>query len=93
MASIRNTYLCDYGISDSDSEKIIEICRNAGYEQQKMILDVINKIYPAISIPLFVNLTTGLGYDVISKRYHIPVQRKDFQGYRRTAISELRRYV
>lgn len=90
MAAARNMYLKDYGISYRDEERILNLCRNSGYEIQKTVLQASNQVYPEIAVPLFVNLTTGIGYDMISKRYHIPMQRKDFQGYRRKTLAVLK---
>lgn len=82
----RNTYLKDYGISKEEAKKIEGYCKKATGYEQVLILQAAQSVYPEIAQSLFVNLTTGLGYDNISKVYHIPMQRKDFQGYRRKTI-------
>ena len=88
--SIRDTYLKDYGISNADSKKILSFCRSAtGYDQQ-LILQAAQEVYPEIAPYLFANLTTGLGYDRMG---NIPMQRKDFQGYRRKTIETYNRYM
>ena len=88
--SIRDTYFKDYGISGKDAEKIISYCRSAtGYDQQ-LILQAAQEVYPAIAPYLFFNLTTGVGYDRMG---NIPMQRKDFQGYRRKTIETYNRYM
>ena len=88
--SVRDTYLKDYGITDSDAKKIVSFCRSAtGYDQQ-LILQAAQEVYPEIAPYLFLNLTTGLGYDRIG---NIPMQRKDFQGYRRKTIETYNRYM
>lgn len=88
--SVRDTYLKDYGITDSDAKKIVSFCRSAtGYDQQ-LILQAAQEVYPEIAPYLFLNLTTGLGYDRIG---NIPMQRKDFQGYRRKTIETYNRYI
>lgn len=88
--SVRNTYLKDYGITDSDAKKIVLFCRSAtGYDQQ-LILQAAQEVYPAIAPYLFLNLTTGLGYDRMG---NIPMQRNDFQGYRRKTIETFNRYM
>ena len=89
----RDTYLKDYGISREEAKKIEEYCRKAtGYEQD-LILQAAQSVYPEIAQFLFVNLTTGIGYDNISKICHIPMQRKDFQGYRRKTIETYSRLM
>ena len=88
--SVRDTYLKDYGITDSDAKTIISFCRSAtGYDQQ-LILQAAQEVYPEIAPYLFLNLTTGLGYDRMG---NIPMQRKDFQGYRRKTIETYNRYM
>ena len=88
--SARNKYLKDYGISEEDVKKILGYCRNAkGYDQQ-CILQAAQEVYPEIAPYLFLNLTTGLGYDRMG---NIPMQRKDFQGYRRKTIETYNRYM
>lgn len=76
----------DYGISGEEYLKLIKFCRNATDEERAIILQVANEVYPSISIPLYKNLTTGLGYDRLSKEEPIRMQRKDFQGYRRKCL-------
>lgn len=88
--STRNKYLKDYGISYEDGRKIVDYCRKAkGYDQQ-LILQAAQEVYPEIAPYLFLNLTTGLGYDRMG---NIPMQRKDFQGYRRKTMETYNRYM
>ena len=88
--SIRETYFKDYGISADDVKKIVDYCKDAtGYDQQ-LILQAAQEVYPAIASYLFFNLTTGVGYDRMG---NIPMQRKDFQGYRRKTIETYNRYM
>lgn len=88
--SVRDTYLKDYGINETDSKKIISFCRSAAGYDQVLILQAAQEVYPAIAPYLFLNLTTGLGYDRMG---NIPMQRKDFQGYRRKTIETYYRYM
>lgn len=86
----RDTYLKDYGITNDEAKMITAYCRTAtGYEQQ-LILQAAQEVYPEIAPYLFLNLTTGLGYDRMG---NIPMQRKDFQGYRRKTIETYNRYM
>ena len=88
--SVRDTFLKDYGISIEDGKKIVDYCKNAsGYDQQ-LILQAAQEVYPEIAPYLFLNLTTGLGY---GRMGNIPMQRKDFQGYRRKTIETYNRYM
>ena len=90
MGTVRNTYMSDYGLSFDESKKIVAYCRTAsGYDQQ-LILQAAQEVYPEIAPYLFLNLTTGLGYD---RMRNIPMQRKDFQGYRRKTIETYNRYM
>lgn len=90
MGEVRNTYMRNYGLSDNDTKKIIDYCRNANGHDQQLILQAAQEVYPEIAPYLFANLTTGLGYDRMG---NIPMQRKDFQGYRRKTIETYNRYM
>ena len=90
LGAVRNTYMRDYGITCEESKKIEKYCKKAtGYDQQ-LILQAAQEVYPAIAPYLFLNLTTGVGYDRMG---NIPMQRKDFQGYRRKTIETYNRYM
>ena len=93
MASIRNTYLKDYGISEVEYSKLVKFCQNATDEEKAIILEITKLVYPSISIPLYKNLTTGLGYDRLSKEEPIRMQRKDFQGYRRKCLKMIHDFL
>lgn len=88
--SVRDTYLKDYGLSEEDVGKIIAYCRKAKGYEQRLLLEAAQNTYPEIAPYLFLNLTTGLGYDRMG---NIPMQRKDFQGYRRKTIETYNRYM
>lgn len=90
MGTVRNTYMSDYGLSFEESKKIVAYCRTACWYDQQLILQAAQEVYPEIAPYLFLNLTTGLGYDRMGK---IPMQRKDFQGYRRKTIETYNRYM
>ncbi|MGI6011744.1 MAG: hypothetical protein ACOX8H_09660 [Ruminococcus sp.] len=90
MSSVRDTYMKDYGITEHEVELLLEYCRSADKEQQAMILNAVQITNDCIAVPLFINLTSGIGYDRISDWYFIPMQRKDFQGYRRKALKILK---
>ena len=90
MSSVRDTYLKSYGFTDQEINKILDYCRNARDYDQQLILQAAQEVYPEIAPYLFLNLTTGLGYDRMG---NIPMQRKDFQGYRRKTIETYNRYM
>ena len=90
MGTARNMSMHDYGLNADDTKKILAYCRSTtGYDQQ-LILQAAQEVYPEIAPYLFLNLTTGLGYDRMG---NIPMQRKDFQGYRRKTIETYNRYM
>lgn len=91
--SARDRYLKDYGLTYAEGKKIVEYCGNARGYDQVLLLQVAQKVKPEIAHLLFTNLTTGIGYDNISKKHYIPMQRKDFQGYRRQTIEEYNRMM
>lgn len=90
MSSVRDTYLKSYGFTDQEINKILDYCRNARDYDQQLILQAAQEVYPEIAPYLFLNLTTGIGYDRMG---NIPMQRKDFQGYRRKTIETYNRYM
>ena len=90
MSAVRDTYLKDYGITPEMSKKIEAYCKTAKDYDQQLLLQAAQEVYPAIAPYLFFNLTTGLGYDRMG---NIPMQRKDFQGYRRKTIETYYRYM
>ena len=90
MSSVRDTYLKSYGFTGQEINKILDYCRNARDYDQQLILQAAQEVYPEIAPYLFLNLTTGLGYDRMG---NIPMQRKDFQGYRRKTIETYNRYM
>lgn len=91
--SVREMYLSDYGITYEEGKKIIDYCRKATGYEQVLLLQSCQTVKPEIANYLFVNLTTGLGYDSICKKEYIPMQRKDFQGYRRAVIEHYSRIM
>lgn len=93
MGTARNMSIKDYGITYEEGKKIEQYCKKARDYDQQLILQAAQSVYPEIAQFLFVNLTTGIGYDNISKICHIPMQRKDFQGYRRKTIETYNRYM
>lgn len=86
MAAVRDTYLIDYGLTMKDAEKVETYCRNAEGQAQDLILQTAREVYPGLAKYLFFSLTTGIGY---TKMGEVPMQRKDFQGYRRKCIAVL----
>lgn len=46
-----------------------------------------------IAAELFTCLKLGIGYDVMYKKNWIPMQRKDFQGYRRKTLETVERLL
>lgn len=90
MGTARNMFLQDYGITYEEGKKIEKYCKKARDYDQQLILQAAQEVYPEIAPYLFLNLTTGLGYDRMG---NIPMQRKDFQGYRRKTIETYNRYM
>lgn len=89
MPRVRETYMSDYCLTKKDIRRLMEYCKAVGIQQQDIILKAAQITNESIAVPLFINLTTGMGYDKISQCYEIPMKRDDFQGYRRKALSVL----
>lgn len=91
MAGVRDKYLRGphkdiYYISEEDEKKTLKWFNMARDYDQKLILEACQESNSDLANVLFASLTLDVGYDYLSKRYWIPIARKDFQGYRRKAI-------
>ena len=75
-----------YYISEEDEKKMLNECRRMRGNDQLELLKWCQNANNDLSGILFFSLITGIGYDYISKRYWIPIARKDFQGYRRKSL-------
>lgn len=71
-------------------KKILDFCRTAKGEEQEDVLAACVEANKYIAHYIFLNLITGVGYDRMSRIYFIPIQKVDFQGYRRLAMKKLR---
>lgn len=89
MAAIRDTYMKDYGIDKNTEQKVLEYCKNARGEAQKELLMMTQTVNVGLANYLFLNVTTGIGYDNMSKFLNVPAMKKDFQGYRRLCIYKI----
>lgn len=90
MTRTRYKYMRDYKIDSDTEKKILDFCRTAKGEEQEDILAACVKSNKYIAHYIFLNLVTGVGYDRMNRIYFIPVQKVDFQGYRRLALKKLR---
>ena len=70
--------MSDYGINHIEVDKLVKFCKEARGED--LVL-------------LFTCLKLGIGYEVIYKKHWIPMQRKDFQGYRRKTLETVERLL
>ena len=93
MPSVRDAYLEDYGIDQEEGKKIVDLCKHLDGYQREALEESARNVCPDIADLLVVNLTTGTGYDKLSRKHNIPMQRKDFQGYRRKTIAEFYRKI
>lgn len=89
MPSIRDTYMDDYGIFERETRDLEELCKTAQGKELMWVLESAQNANPLIASEIFANLTLGLGYDRLSQTSFIPMQRKDFQGYRRRTLKNL----
>ena len=98
MAGVRDKYLRGahkdiYYISEEDEKKMLNECQRMRGNDQLELLKWCQNANNDLSGILFFSLITGIGYDYISKRYWIPIARKDFQGYRRKVLDEMYRWI
>lgn len=93
MPSLRDAYLEDYGIGQEEGKAIVDLCKRLDGYQLNILEESARNVCPDIADLLVANLTTGIGYDKLSRTHNIPMQRKDFQGYRRKTIAEFYRKI
>lgn len=84
--AVRDTYMKDYGISEQRGKELEHFCMNATGQEQEIVLRMAQDSYESIAAQLFASLTVGVGYDRQAKCQWLPMQRKDFQGYRRKTL-------
>lgn len=88
----RTAKYSDYGISEQDKVEILKYCREAQGEGLDLIREVLKRIKSEyVAQLLYRNLTTGISYDKMAKTEQLYVVKEDFYGYRRKAISLLKK--
>lgn len=90
MTRTRYTYMKDYKIDSNTEKEILDFCRTARGKEQEDVLTACVNANKYIAHYIFLNLITGVGYDRMSRIFFVPVQKIDFQGYRRLALKNLR---
>lgn len=89
----RSRSMQDYGINRIDTEGLVKFCREARGQDLVLVFHAALLTNENIAAELFTNLKFGIGYDNICKKSWIPMQRKDFQGYRRKALETVERLL
>lgn len=72
---------------------IVKFCKEARGEDLVLLLRAAVLTNEDIAAELFTCLKLGIGYEVIYKKHWIPMQRKDFQGYRRKTLETVERLL
>lgn len=49
MSAVRDTYMSDYGISDEETQRLVNFCRNADEKERKIIKEISEMVYPCIA--------------------------------------------
>lgn len=71
----------------------MKFCKEARGEDLVLLLRAAVLTNEDIAAELFTCLKLGIGYEVIYKKHWIPMQRKDFQGYRRKTLETVERLL
>lgn len=74
-------------------DKLVKFCKEARGEDLVLLLRAAVLTNEDIAAELFTCLKLGIGYEVIYKKHWIPMQRKDFQGYRRKTLETVERLL
>lgn len=90
---VRGRYMPDYGINHIEVDKLVKFCKEARGEDLVLLLRAAVLTNEDIAAELFTCLKLGIGYEVMYKKNWIPMQRKDFQGYRRKTLETVERLL
>lgn len=90
---IRELYMSDYGINHIEVEELVKFCQEARGKDLALLFQAAVLTNEDIAAELFTCLKLRIGYEEICKRHWIPMQRKDFQGYRRKTLETVERLL
>lgn len=82
----RDTYFEDYGLPQERVKCLRKMCRYAPKECKTLVLFACKLSNRNIYDLLYQCLTSGDGYNKLSKKQYIPLPRQDFYGYVRKAL-------
>lgn len=83
----RNKKLSDYGVSKERAKQLLKYCREC--DETFLIRRAAEQENSSISDSLFQSVTKGLSYERLMGKEYIPIEKKDFYGYRRKMLSVL----
>lgn len=89
----REMKLSDHGVPPEDEPRLRKMCRTATGYNLDLLRHAIVSAAPGIEKPILDSLTTGKGYEALSKKEYIPATKADFYAYQRKALAEFYRML
>ena len=89
----REMKLSDHGVPPEDEPRLRKMCRTATGYNLDLLRHAIVSAAPGIEKSILDSLTTGKGYETLSKKEYIPATKADFYAYQRKALAEFYRML
>lgn len=83
----------DYGLTEKEVRYIKEFCRNANEDEKIIIKNAISELQPYIAPFVYFSLVNNLSYEDLCAKNYIFIGKGDFYGYRRKAMSFIKRWM
>ena len=85
---VKQTYYRHYGLSHNDIKHLMKQTQSGRFNVE--LMGICTKIYPKLSVFLFMSLVLNLSFDRIEPLLgeNIPIDKNSFYGYHRAALSE-----
>lgn len=86
MPRTRDKKLADYFMSKEDEQAVMLYLKSSDAEKDFIIRQACRSANPEIENYLYLALAKKMSFEKISQTEHVPLDEKDFYGYRRKAI-------
>lgn len=80
--SVRDTSYIEYGLTKEDVNRLIEYCISATADTD-LINECAKKSNIGIANYIVLSVVNSWSYDRMQAKWHIPMKKTDFYGYRR----------
>lgn len=90
---IREKGYSDYGFEQGEEKRLKQYCRNAEFNDYKLLLDAAIASNPVLASDLFYSVVASVSYDSLTKIKYIPITKQDFYGYQRRCLAIFRNFL